>query len=127
MSYEKDEFAMMDITIEMDMNQIVIARDGYTFFDFLSDIGGMQGMLVSLVVLVLNIWNYNYFDNYMVSRLFKIKRADAEEKDLKGWWQSSAFIKPGPCDNLKAYFCDMIPRCFRSRCCQPGRKESAFM
>ena len=86
----------------------------------------MQGMLVSLIVVVLNIWNYNYFDNYMVSRLFKIKRPDAEEKGMKGWWASTAFMKPGRCDNLKAYFCDMIPGCFRSKCCQQGRLERAF-
>ena len=40
-SYEKDKHAQIDITIEMDLSELVIARDGYTFLDYLSDIGGM--------------------------------------------------------------------------------------
>jgi len=31
----------MDFTIEMGLDQQVVARDGYTFLDLLSDIGGM--------------------------------------------------------------------------------------
>ena len=31
----------IDITIEKNLNQIVIARDGYKIFDFISDVGGM--------------------------------------------------------------------------------------
>ena len=39
--YEKDYNVQMDITVEMNLNQVIIARDGYTYLDFLSDIGGM--------------------------------------------------------------------------------------
>ena len=40
-SYEKDYDAQMDITIEMNLDQNVISRDGYTILDWISDIGGM--------------------------------------------------------------------------------------
>ena len=36
-SYEKDEDVQLDITLEMNLDQIVIARDGYTVLDFISD------------------------------------------------------------------------------------------
>ena len=64
----------MDITIEMNFGERLISRAGYTFLDYLSDIGGMQGLLISGVSYFLAFWNYNYFDNYMVTRLFKIRK-----------------------------------------------------
>ena len=73
-SYEKDRVTQMDILIEMNLDEMTIARDGYTFLDYLSDIGGMQGLLISGVAFFLAFWNYNYFDNYMVTRLFKIQK-----------------------------------------------------
>ena len=60
----------MDITVEMNLNQVIIARDGYTYLDFLSDIGGMQGMLISLIAFFISFWNYNHLENYMVSNLY---------------------------------------------------------
>ena len=40
-SFEKNSWTQVDITIEMNMDEMVIARDGYTILDYLSDIGGM--------------------------------------------------------------------------------------
>ena len=65
--YEKDYDVQMDITVEMNLNQVVIARDGYTYLDFLSDIGGMQGLLISVLALFMGIWNHNQLENYMVT------------------------------------------------------------
>ena len=58
----------------------MVARDGYTFLDYLSDIGGMQGMLISLVALIMTIFNHNYFDNWMVTRLYRMENKDDAEK-----------------------------------------------
>ena len=65
----------MDIVIEYNLNQTVIARDGYKFFDLLSDLGGMQGILMSLIGYFIAFWNYNMLDNFMVTRLYKIKKS----------------------------------------------------
>ena len=40
-SYEKDYDVQLDVTIEMNLDQRVISREGYTTFDLISDIGGM--------------------------------------------------------------------------------------
>ena len=53
---------------------LVVAQDGYKFLDFLSDIGGMQGIILSCMGYLITIWNYNYFDNFMVTRLYKIQK-----------------------------------------------------
>ena len=66
----------------------MIARDGYNVLDFLSDVGGMQGMLASLALFFLAVWNHNYFDNHMVSRLYKISKVAEDEESsgkLKAW------------------------------------------
>ena len=40
----------------------------------LSDVGGIQSILLSGVGVALGIWNYNNFDNYMASHLYKVRR-----------------------------------------------------
>lgn len=39
--YEKDRNVVMEISIERNLDLRVIAREGYTILDFLSDLGGM--------------------------------------------------------------------------------------
>ena len=56
----------MNLTFERDMNLVVVVRDGYTILDWISDIGGIQGILISAFAIMISYWNYNYFDNNMV-------------------------------------------------------------
>ena len=71
-SYEQDKDTQFDMTIEMNMNLKMIQRNSYSILDLLSDIGGMLGMLISGINFLLIFWNYNYFENYLVTRLFKL-------------------------------------------------------
>ena len=52
------------------MNLSVVQRTGYTLLDVLSDVGGLQGILLSAIVLFLSIVNYGYLDSYLVSKTF---------------------------------------------------------
>ena len=76
-SYEKNDMAQFDIIIEMGLDQKTIKRKIYNYTDLLSDVGGLQSILVSWIALLLFAWNYNSLENYMVTRLFKV-RAKAE-------------------------------------------------
>ena len=58
------------------MDTIEIKRQGYYILDYFSDIGGIQSLLFSASAVLVSIWNSNYFDNYMVSRLYKLERLD---------------------------------------------------
>ena len=40
-SYEKDFDVQLDITIEMNLDQVVVSREGYTLLDLFADTGGM--------------------------------------------------------------------------------------
>ena len=57
--------------ILMSYDLTVVERSGYTLLDMLADVGGLQGMLVSTISIFLNIWNFNFFDNYLVSKRFR--------------------------------------------------------
>ncbi len=75
-SYEKDYHAQFDLIIEMNSSTIEYKRQGYNFLDLISDIGGMQSLLFSVFAVLAGVWNYNMFDNYMVSRLYKLEHPD---------------------------------------------------
>ena len=70
----------MSVTIEMDLNQINYSRSRYTAFDLLSDVGGLSGMFASIFTVLMGIWNFNAFDAFLVSNLFKIK-VQVDDKD----------------------------------------------
>lgn len=57
----------MTIALEMNLDQTVISREGYTVLDLLSDIGGIQGVVGSALVVLISILNYNHFDDYLVT------------------------------------------------------------
>ena len=55
----------------MDMDLTVIERTGYTILDILSDVGGLQGILISGISLLLGVLNHNFLDNYLVTKLYR--------------------------------------------------------
>ena len=66
------------MVFQMDMDLAVIERTGYTILDILSDIGGLQGILISGISFFLGILNHNYLDNYLVTKLY----SDEKSKDF---------------------------------------------
>ena len=76
MPYEKNDHVWLSLTIERSLSMQSIERTVYTGFDFLSDVGGLSGILVSALVVFVNAWNYAAFDNYMVTNLYKMKEPD---------------------------------------------------
>ena len=54
----------------MNMDLTVVERSGYTIVDFLSDIGGLQSIMITVISFWLSIWNYNYLENHLVARLY---------------------------------------------------------
>ena len=69
--YEEDPHVQMEITVEMSLDSRVIERTGYTMLDLLSDIGGVQTILLSVFSFLVNFWNYQFLEDYMALNLFK--------------------------------------------------------
>ena len=114
-SYEKDQVTQNDITIEMNLNQHLVTRSGYTALDLVSDVGGIQGIALSSMALFLVFWNYNQFDNYLVTRLYKI---DSSETDHHSYLVPQLLSNPKDC--IRAY----LPCC---RCYKNNRLERGFV
>ena len=52
--------------------------------DLLSDVGGLQSLLLSFCFLFVVLCNHNNFDNYLASRLYKIQDDnDSQSNDKK--------------------------------------------
>ena len=67
------------VSFEMNLDVVRIARDGYTVIDMLSDIGGMEAIIISGITIFLSFWNYKNFDSYMASNLYKLAGGDGHE------------------------------------------------
>ena len=52
----------MEISVEMNLDKGKIERSGYTFIDVLSDIGGIQSILISGISILIGLFNYKNFE-----------------------------------------------------------------
>ena len=82
-SYEKDNDTWFDLTIEMNLDLEIIQRNGYTILDLLSDVGGILEISSIVITYFLAFWNYNYFENFLVTRLFKLEKENLDEEKNK--------------------------------------------
>lgn len=67
------------VTLSSDLN--LVERRNYGILDLLSDVGGISGLLFSGVSLLLGMLNANFFDNFMVSKLYKLRDTHGEAVD----------------------------------------------
>ena len=127
--YEKPDKTWLMVSLEMDMSRIDFTRSRYTIFDMLSDVGGLSGIFFSVFTVFMAVWNFNSFDNYMVTHLFKAKfeesQIDSKSSKTKDQGQSqSEFYPSNRCPNFKDYFLSCVPSCLL--CCKQSRREKAF-
>ena len=111
----------LSITIEMDLSIIELERTLYTYFDLLSDVGGLSGILVTIITIILRVWNHNSLNNMMAADLFKVKKktnlADSDRsltpKDSKEY---SDFLDQSTTPNCKELIISsLLPSCI---CCK---------
>ena len=115
--YEKDEIVQMDVTIEMNLDLGVIQRTGYNVLDVLSDIGGIQSIIITTFSVLIGFWNYKHFDSYMASKLYKLNSRSAKTS------QKTKFIVPNRFCNIGHYLMDhLVTEKCRQRCCKKSRK-----
>ena len=83
-------------------------RSGYTLLDLLSDVGGLQGILISGISLILSIFNHNHLDNFLVFKLFTSAEKDAP-------------LRTSSTDSIREFFLD---KCIPTKlaCCAKKHK-----
>ena len=94
----------------MNPSQLQVIREGYTFMDILSDVGGVEAVLISAISMFLSFWNFKHFDNYMAKHLYKM--------DLE--LNSKEFLNTPYLRNMKHCCMECLPR--KLVCCR--RTES---
>lgn len=124
--YEKFDNTWVSVTIEMNLNLMHYERNVYTIFDMLSDVGGLSGLFVSCFAMFAGVWNYNSFDNFMVSRLFKIKKPKEEIEEDMGFYSQSDYIKIGRCPFFMEYLQSWLPKCCHCFCLKRNRRQIAM-
>ena len=60
-----DDDVVVEILVTLSSDLNFVERYGYTILDFLSDVGGISGLLFSGVSSLLGILNANFFDNFL--------------------------------------------------------------
>lgn len=109
----------MDLTIELNKDLEVILRKNYHIIDLLSDIGGVQTIVCSLIALILTILNYQHFDTHMSSQLFKVQKQGLEKYSGEFELFSPTFV-----GNAKNFFVDLCCRCCAKKgICRKSKKE----
>ena len=78
---ERYEALIASFSFGVDLDQTVVQRMGYTFLDVLSDIGGIQSIVASTLVIFLTILNYNNLDNHLIARFYKQKALTKTSKN----------------------------------------------
>ena len=119
-SYEKDRFTVMNINVEMSLDKVDIERENYSFLDVLSDAGGIQSIFITVFSVIIALLNYKYFDTYMASRLFKLKKENADTEDYKSYFDKSNYFRASKCNNIPNYIADHMPS--KLCCCKKSRK-----
>ena len=125
--YEKDKDVVMEISIERNLDLKVVSREGYTILDFLSDLGGMQGLIYSVLAMMLGFWNYNYLEDFLVSRLYRLEKTSVNKVPASSFFKNSEFMIPLKLDNPKTYIRESLPTCCaKKRPCRPDRRTMGF-
>ena len=66
-----DYFTRLSLQFEVSNDAQLMTRSVYTFWQVLSDVGGVNGLLVSFVALIVSITSYQQDENFLASHLYK--------------------------------------------------------
>ena len=124
---EKKEMMLMEwgpeivisIRFERNLDLQLVQRTRYTILDLLSDIGGIQSILLSAIGFFLSYSNFNYFDNYMASKLFKYS---ANDSDSPSDSKEDLFFSARACNVKDFRLCQVLAN--KLSFCRLNRKKS---
>ena len=122
--YERFDNTWVSVTIERSLDIWHFEREVYTLLELISDVGGFSNALFVVLALTIALWNYNMFDNFMVSRLFKIKKTKEEIDEYCEYFNQSDFINIGRFPHFKECFKRILPK--KCWCCKESRREKAL-
>ena len=92
----------------------LMTRSVFSFWQVLSEVGGLNGFLISIVALAVSIFTFNQDENYLAGKLYRPQSTTGEKEILNPRKQWS----------LAEYLQDTLPHCCLLLCClRPRRKD----
>ena len=76
----------------MNLDLLKYERRVSNLSDLMSDVGGFFGLFVMFGSVSAKLWNFNSFDNFLVSRLYKIKKPTEKLNEETSYFDKSDFI-----------------------------------
>ena len=73
--YEYTDRVHLVMNYEMNRNLMLYEREVYTSLDWFGNLGGLSEGLKLIFGLIIGFFNYNFYNNYMVAKLFTYKNA----------------------------------------------------
>ena len=93
----------------------MLERNVYTLLDLLSDIGGIQGLLVSFFAITVTMLNADRFEEHLIGQLFTYRPTGQNQK----YRESEHDKESNPCNMTTEYFKPI--RLFGFKCCHRRR------
>ena len=76
---ERSKDLIIQISYEVNFDQKVISRQGYTLLDVLSGVGGIQSVLYAAFSVILSYFNFNNFSSHLASRFYKFSKNNGDD------------------------------------------------
>ena len=92
MSHEYRDNVWVTFRIEMNLDLFKYERRVSTLSDLMSEVGGFFGLLIMFGSVSAKLWNFNSFDNFLVSRLYKIKKPSEKLNEDTSYFNKSDFF-----------------------------------
>ena len=121
---EKKFDLLFRITIEMSLNRLDYMRFRYNFLDLLAQFGGFMGIFRWIFTTFMAAWNTNALDNFMVSKLYKVRdRASDEEASTQ---ESFSKLERSKWPHCGVYLLSWVPTPLLAKCCKKKDKAKAL-
>ena len=113
--YEFEDNVQFMVMIERNLDLLKVERRVSTLSDLMSDVGGFFGLLVMFGRTFSRLWNFNSFNNFLVTRLYKVMKPSEQIEGETSYFDRSEFIS-------RSY----MPQCLTFLCRYRTRKEIAM-
>lgn len=81
LSRTKEYCTRLKTIVTMSLNAKNVNRGVYTFWNVISDVGGLYGVLSVAGTIIISIFGYKKAKNYLASQLYKASRSGASDKN----------------------------------------------
>ena len=93
------------LIIERSLDVLKVERTVSTLTDLMSDVGGFFGLLVMFGRVFSRLWNFNSFNNFLVSRLYKVMKPKEQIGEVTSYFDRSEFFSKNNLPQCLTFFC----------------------